>query len=742
MAWGWWWRRRRWRPRRRWRTRRRRRVRPRRRRPAPRHARRRRVRRWRWRRGWRRRQYLRRRRRLKRKKKINITQWNPSTVKKCVIRGYLPLIICGTSDSTGTVHRNYASHANDYVQYDPFGGGMCTMLFTLGKLFEEYTKHHNRWSHSNVDLELVRYRGARLTLYRNPETDFILTYNRKGPFTDSQLTGASLHPGMLMNQRKKILIPSLQTKPKGRKVKRITIKPPTLYTDKWYFQSDFYNIGLTSLGVTTANLRFPFCSPQTNNICTYFQVLSPRYNVACSIDPTYLKTNYDNLLTYIEQNYDLHPIRPRSTTAPTSGFPGTVFNTFKTQEHIVNPKAESYKQTIENGNYYTKVQSVWGDHVYKKSIVTAMKQNAQNMYDNHKQASFQESQYLNFKTGYYSSIFLTNGRLSPDFKGLYTEVMYNPNNDRGVGNKVWIDWCTKNDSTWRDRPGALTVSDIPLWAAFYGYADYCKKYYNDPGLLHEVRVVVRCPYTEPPLTDADNTDMGFMAYDYNFGKGIMPDGNGYIPVRYRFHWYLCMFHQQNFMEDIVRCGPFAYKGENKSAVLMCKYKFNFLFGGNPIPQQTLKDPSKQPTFPLPVPGGGPPRLQIANPKHLNEGFYFKAWDLRRGLFGQKAIKRMQEQPFYAEFFAGPPKRPRWEVPAMAAEDDFDSRERKPKPYVESSQEETETEAEAQEETQTLPQTEQLRIQLREQKLIKLQLQHLFKQLLKTQVHLHAPIIPS
>ncbi len=100
------------------------------------------------------------------------------------------------------------------------------MLFTLGKLFEEYTKHHNRWSHTNVDLELVRYRGARLTLYRNPDTDFILTYNRKGPFTDSQLTGASLPPRHAHEPEKKDTNTQLTDKTKGAKSKNNKNKAP------------------------------------------------------------------------------------------------------------------------------------------------------------------------------------------------------------------------------------------------------------------------------------------------------------------------------------------------------------------------------------------------------------------------------------------------------------------------------------------------------------------------------------
>ncbi len=171
-----------------------------------------------------------------------------------------------------------------------------------------------------------------------------------------------------------------------------------------------------------------------------------------------------------------------------------------------------------------------------------------------------------------------------------------------------------------------------------------------------------------------------------------------------------MFHQQNFMNDIVQCGPFAYHGTEKSVTLTCKYKFTFLFGGNPIPQQTIKDPCKQPTFPIPLGGGLPRDVQVENPKLLHEGYFFRAWDTRRGYFGEKAIKRMQEKQTYAEFFAGPPKRPRFEVPAIQGEDSG-LLESKYHPWQEDSQTETESETEVPE--QTSP-TQAIQLQLQRQ----------------------------
>lgn len=623
---------------------------------------------------------------------------------------------------------------HNYVKYNSYGGGFSTLLFNLRILFEEYQRHHNYWSKSNENLELIRYRGCTFKLFRDPETDFIVKYSRKPPFVDDQLTGPSMHPGMLMTSKRKIKVPSYRTKPKGRSFVRVKIPPPTLFTDRWYFQKDLCQVPLMTIGASTASLRFPFCSPQTNNICIHFQVLHPWYNDHCGISPNDLSKNYAELKQYLTQNYKI--TNSSNKLNPQDKNTQLYFNTFKTIEHIIEPSAESSKINTNN-NKYTKVNSHYGDAVYDKKIVDNFFQNAQNFYNARKNQTYSEAESLNYRTGMFSSIFLTNGRLSPDFPGFYLEAIYNPLNDKGIGNIVWMDWCLKNDTIFKDTPSKLPIKDVPLWACFLGYQDYCAKHFHDPGINKEARVTIICPYTEPPLTNKDNPLKGFVPYDFNFGKGVMPDGNTYINMPYRFKWYPCMYHQQNFMNDIIQTGPFAYHADQKAAVLTAKYKFHFILGGNPIVQQTVKDPCKQPDFPIPGGGGLPRAVQIQDPRLVNEGTVFRTWDIRRGFFGAAALKRVLREPYNAEFFAGPPKRSRFEVPALPAEDDYTSRERKLHPWSESSQEEEETDQEVQEE---IPATleQQLKVQIQQQRHIKSAIKHIVKQLIKTQSHLHAP----
>nr|UGV44905.1 MAG: ORF1 [Torque teno virus] len=713
----WWWRRRRWRVpwrRRRWR---RRRPRTRRFRRAARRPRRPRVRRPRRRRGWARRYRLRRRRRRRRRRKLILTQWQPAKIRKCLVIGYLALVLCGN----GTFSRNYASHSDDYIQKGPFGGGLSSMRFNMRILYDQFKRHLNFWTHTNQDLDLVRYRGCTITLYRHPEVDFIVKFNRKPPFLDTVVSAPAMHPGMLMTTKHKILVKSFKTKPKGKGTVKVRIRPPTLFDDRWYFQHDICKTTLFTISATPCDLRFPFCPPQTDNPCVNFLVLAGVYNGKLSIEATKVESEYNALTSAINM-----------TTQ------GTLFNTFKTPEMIKCPAAVKKTESSDAGtNCYKKLDSNWGDVIWNDQTIENFKSNTNNLWAARGNQTMTGSKYLNYRTGIYSAIFLSAGRLSPDFGGLYNDIVYNPTTDEGIGNIVWIDWCTKADCNFNETQAKGVLKDIPLWAALFGYVDFLKKTFKDDQLDKTARLTLICPYTKPQLVGPTQPNKGFVPYDYNFGRAHMPSGESYIPIYYRFRWYICLFHQQKFIEDIVSSGPFAYHGSQASATLTTKYKFHFLFGGNPVPQQTVRDPCNQPVFDIPGAGGLPRPIQVVDPKYVNEGYTFHAWDFRRGLFGQAAIKRVSGEQTNASLYSSGPKRPRTEIPPQDAEEGSYSREGKLQPWLDSSEQE-ESETEAPEEEATSPPSLQLQLkqQIREQRQLRCGIQHLFQQLMKTQQNLH------
>lgn len=154
---------------------------------------------------WRRRRYRRRLRRgrrrrgrRRRKETIIVRQWQPDVIKNCYITGFLPLIVCGS----GNTQFNFITHENDIPPRGAsYGGNLTNITFTLAALYDQYLLHRNRWSRSNFDLDLARYINTKLKLYRHDTVDYIVTYNRTGPFEVNPLTYMHTHPLLMLMSR-------------------------------------------------------------------------------------------------------------------------------------------------------------------------------------------------------------------------------------------------------------------------------------------------------------------------------------------------------------------------------------------------------------------------------------------------------------------------------------------------------------------------------------------------------------
>nr|UPW35065.1 ORF1 [Torque teno virus 16] len=735
MAWGWWrrrrWGARRWRRRRRrrrpvWRRRPRRPVRRRRRRQ--RTVRRRRGRYTRRRRGWGRRRTVRRRRR----KKLYLTQWNPPIVKHCFIKGALPLILCGSTRA----NMNYAMHCEDSTpQPEPFGGGMSTVTFSLLVLYDQHERHLNRWSFPNDQLDLVRYKHVRFKFYRSKDTDFIVTYNIKPPMKMNETTSPNAHPGMAMQMKHKILIPSFQTRPGGRRYVSVKIGPPKLFEDKWYPQSDFCKVALVSLTATACDFRHPFCSPQTNNPCTTFQVLREQYNKVIGF-PMKGEEAYTDFELWLYES-------------------GGHYQTFQTEAQFrvpahtpwgsPNSNKDNWQQMWSgtDGIYKKKTDSNFGYHSFqvkgKKSKITARRDiyfKWETTFDKsttHLNPTWQPGHFKQYEYhfGWFSPIFIGPNRYMTQFRPAYYDVTYNPFNDKGKGNMVWFQYLTKPDTEFDPIQCKCVLLDIPLWAAFFGYPDYIESQLG-PFQDHETVGIVCfvCPYTQPPMYKPGKVQSGYVFYDTNFGNGKMPSGLGQIPVFWQSRWRPYLKWQLQVMNDISKTGPFSYRDELKQAQLCAMYSFKFLFGGDLLYPQIIKNPCGDSGVPS-SPSRQPRGVQVTNPLSMAPQFIFHKFDSRRGFYSSASLKRMLQQPKDDELYLKKPKFPRLLTALQGdqgQEDSFSSQETS----EQSSQEEKEAEAP---QTQTQIQ-QQLRHQLKQQIQLRNQLQLVMFQLSRTQANLH------
>lgn len=633
--------------------------------------------------------------------------------------GYLPLLICGENTSG----RNFATHSDDLISNGPYGGGMTTTKFTLRILYDEHLRHLNYWTVSNEDLDLCRYLGGTFYAYRHPTVDFIVQIHTSPPFLDTPLTGPSIHPGMLMLTKNKVLIPSLKTRPNKKHKVKIRFRPPKLFQDKWYPQSELCDTTLLTIFATACDLQFPFGSPLTNNPCVNFQVLGSVYKRHLSILPdklssyeTHYKTNLYEVVQYYDTFQTIAQIKPSATQPGFSPSWNDIQNKVTLNESGSN-------QSLSNDTWYL-------GHAYIKEKAQAAAYKIRDKYLTATRAALPAlatlgDKMLEYHTGIYSSIFLSAGRSYFETLGAYTDIIYNPLVDKGIGNKLWLDPLSKEDAVLNRKQAKVLIEDIPLWAALFGYTEFAAKYTGDSAITANYRLTIRCPYTDPMLTDTNNEDQGFVPYSKNFGNGKMPGGSANVPLTMRIRWYPILFHQLEWLEEMIQSGPFAYKGDEKSCVLAIKYIFRWKWGGNPVSHQIVRNPCKG--------GSGsrrePRSIQAADPKYITPRLSFHSWDFRRGLFGSASIKRMSEESKAPVYPTGPPrKRPRKDTDPYESgqEENSLSRHLQLQPWVHSSQE-----AQSEEETQVSTNLqEQLLQQLRDQQQLRQHLQSLASQVLK------------
>nr|UHK06699.1 MAG: ORF1 [Torque teno midi virus] len=235
---------------------------------------RRRFRRPKYRRAHRRRRNKTRRKVRRKLKKIPLQQWQPDKIVKCKIKG-IELFLLGAQ---GKQFACFATDRDDWTpSRNPGGGGFTVDRFTLQSLYTDYTMQKNIWTKSNVMLDLCRYTGCKIILYRHQHTDFIVSWKLQGPFDLDKYTYCNSHPYYLMLHNKYKIVPSRKTKPLGKNYIVLKIKPPKLLQTKWYFQEPFSKFTLLQLTVAACNFSWSYLPPTGVNQQMSFYILTHQF---------------------------------------------------------------------------------------------------------------------------------------------------------------------------------------------------------------------------------------------------------------------------------------------------------------------------------------------------------------------------------------------------------------------------------------------------------------------------------
>lgn len=542
-------------------------------------------------------------------KKIKVQSWQPHTIKRCHIKGYLLLFEAGH----GKFGNNFALYKESFnPERQPGGGGWSLQQLTLGNLFQQNGYVMNHWTKSNLSLNLCRYYGVTLTLYRQPHIDYIFTYYTDEPERAGKFWYPSFHPMQLILDNRRIIVPSLETKPLKRKnYKRIRVRPPKLLKTDWYFQSHLANTPLIRFAAVACSLSHMFLSNKAQN-----------NNITVITINTRFFTNPAFQYTSQEEGYV-----PRPNTYVYALENG----------HIGPLKNEKKKNVIYLGETHIKDL---GEPIGTHTWATYPRTNWGNIFD---------SEYLNlirtvFLDSKPSNFLATVGETNigdtaqQKFEPLVYHLRYNPYKDKGDGNVAF--WKSVSDATranW-DEPTDpdMKISGYPFWLMLWGWEDYTRKLGKLRNLDQNYMLVLKGKCFDEQMP-------AYVPLDESFVNGRAPWDNDPedISTYDRRNWFPRWAFQKQSINNILMTGPGVCKAEGQQSIqAFIKYDFSFKWGGDPATMEKISDPNNQPTSYTSEEHFGHEIIDPANP--ITNTIY--SWDVRRDTLTQKATERITSLP--------------------------------------------------------------------------------------------------
>lgn len=501
-----------------------------------------------------------------------------------------------------------------FPQHYPGGGGWSIQQLSLGILFKEHTEFMNYWTKSNDRMNLCRYLGCSIQLFREPYTDWIFSYFDNIPKTVNKWFYSSHHPIRLLTTKRKRTIPSFQTQPHKRKpYKTLWIPPPKLMKNQWFFQSNLADYPLVTFVASACSLTGMFGSTKAiSNNATFYcldtkQFTTPTFQWR---EPTPPQWGYTYGTNYL---YGLHT--PYETWTQNKEGDGIYLGNTMLQQsgtpirHFTKSTDYTYKQ--------------WGNPFYWEyasgdAALFTSKRNPWEIFNN-KDRTLEEGQK---KQNHY--IF---------------KARYNPFHDKGKGNVVYfIPTYDKSKTDWEPTSDPdLKWENFPLWLTMWGLEDIVKRMGKCTNLDMDWIMVVKSSYILPP-----ERHYVFLSYDFVHGRGPYDTEKEFMTTDDLTHWFPRFKYQRQAVDNLIRTGPAVATGDNVQNI-QAKIKYNFFFkwGGNSSPQETIRDPNSQPI--TPSPNNFLFDNEIINPTtSITTEIY--PWDFRRDYLTETAIKRIKESP--------------------------------------------------------------------------------------------------
>nr|UHK04711.1 MAG: ORF1 [Torque teno midi virus] len=548
----------------------------------PKYKRRRRrrfTRRRRWRRTapYRRRRRRRRRRRKVRRKKqtIPVRQWQPDSIVKCKIIGNTALII----GAQGRQMNCYTNIKDKTVPpKTPYGGGFAYEVYSLKWLYSEYKFHQNVWTASNILKDLCRYLHVKFTVYRHPDTDFVIQFDRQPPFFINKFSYMGCHPQQLLLQKNKIILLSKQSKPHGKIKKTFIVKPPKQMISKWFFTDSFYKQPLLALRAAAMDFRYSYLGCCNENMQLNVPYLSQKF--------------YSNAGWGIATGPYL----------PYSGIP-TTFN-------VAKPKQTTFTFDPRSGSG-TQAEK------YAKSI-------------DYTEGYF-SPRFLTVTQW---------GGTSASAVLPVNYCIYNPNLDSGEQNQIYLSSIHSTSYDQPTKDPSILIQGVPLWLGIWGFLQYINEIKQAKDFLDTHVLLMKSPALIPHPDPGWTT--GIIPLDFSFinGNSFFNQPPNYHEKKYWYPTVSKQLGILNAFATVGPFVPKRDNQTNSTWELKLNYKFYFKWGGPQVTDKEVQNPADLGHYDVPdkIPG----TIQIKNPAKQTPESFIQAWDYRRGFIKESALKRVYE----------------------------------------------------------------------------------------------------
>lgn len=142
-------------------------------------------------------------------------------------------------------------------------------------------------------------------------------------------------------------------------------------------------------------------------------------------------------------------------------------------------------------------------------------------WDSHTQKGYYES--INWKGGWFDprllNAFEIHGRTGQAQGALPVAVgRYNPNEDTGEGNSVYLIALTKPDYKEPTTTPNYIIRGLPLWMAFYGFRNFIQYTSRDKSIMKSHMFIVKCPAIKRLSTTSEQTYYPLLDSEFIAGK--------------------------------------------------------------------------------------------------------------------------------------------------------------------------------------------------------------------------------